>query len=333
MIRISRGAAAVALAASLLLSATLSGCATQREPVKIGLITKQEDNPYWISLRQVAQATARSEGVELLTATGNSDVDVAGQREAIASMLSQDVDGIVIAPTDSTQLNADIEAARKAGVTVITIDTPIDPATAADAFFGTDNYRAGQLVGQYAVARAADLDLKPQVAILDLAPGINSGVERRAGFLDGFQLTENDPRLLAEAETQGDEQLGREAMARLLDSYPGINVVYAVNEPAALGAIAAIKEQGRDLNQMVVVAVDGGCAAMRQALRPGDLDATAMQFPHNMARESVKAIAAQVRDGTQVSTQLDTGAVLVSETPASGVESRNVEYGIRNCWG
>lgn len=72
---------------------------------------------------------------------------------------------------------------------------------------------------------------------------------------------------------------------------------------------------------------------MREAVRPGDIDATATQYPQNMAREGVRAIAAAVRDGQAPSGFLDTGSELVSDNPVDGVESRRVEFGIRTCWG
>ena len=97
--------------------------------------------------------------------------------------------------------------------------------------------------------------------------------------------------------------------------------------------VAAIAEAGKDTSQMVIVSVDGGCAAMREAVRPGQIDATALQFPQNMARQGVLTIADAVRGGERPSGYLDTGTQLVSGSPVAGIESRGIEYGIRNCWG
>lgn len=325
--RASRTLLALIVAATL--TAVLGACSDTRPPVHIGLITKQETNSYWVTMREVAEDTARRAGATLTVATGSSDVDVASQRQALQEMVAKGVDGILIAPTDSTALAPDIAAARQAGITVIALDTPMDPVETTDAYFGTDNRRAGELVGEYAAAKIAELGEPPQVAMLDLAPGIASGEERAAGFLAGFGATTPDAR----ADTQGDQVLAEQAMTELLEAHPGINVVYAVNEPAALGAVTALKAAGRDLARVVVVSIDGGCRAMKDAVRPGDIDATAMQFPQNMAREGVKAVVAQVRDGQAPSAHLATGTELVSGSPAPAVHSRNVEYGIRTCWG
>ncbi|RMB58917.1 sugar ABC transporter substrate-binding protein [Tessaracoccus antarcticus] len=319
---------------SMVLMAGFAGCTPDdQEPVTIGLITKQENNPYWVTMRRVAEDVAKSEGVTLLTATGTSDTDIDSEVNAIEAMVDEGVDGILIAGTDSKGVVPAIEAARAKGITVIAVDTPVDPLSAVDAFYATDNKRAGEMVGQYAAAKAKELGLEPQVAILDLAPGISSGELRREGFLAGFGIADDDPVIVGSTDTSGDRELGKVAMVQLLAQTPGINVVYTVNEPVALGAVEALKDAGVDLGGVVVVSVDGGCEAIKTAVRPGDIDATAQQYPQNMARKGVTAIADEVRGGEKPSGYLDTGVELITGDPAPGVTSRDVAFGIRNCWG
>ena len=319
---------------AMLTAFTLAGCAgEEQESVSVGLITKQEENPYWVSMRDVAQETADDLDVDLITATGVSDTDVASQEAALADMVAEGVDGILIAPTEPVALLPAIQEARDAGVLVIALDTPVDPPETVDAFFATDNEAAGRSIGEYAAAKVEDLGLDPQVALLNLAGDISSGELRRTGFLEGFGLTEDDPAIVASVDTQGDRDNAAVAMTQVLSEHPDTNVVYTVNEPAALGALAALEAAELDLDEVVLVSVDGGCRAMREAVRPGDIDATATQYPQNMAREGVRAIAAAVRDGQAPSGFLDTGSELVSDNPVDGVESRRVEFGIRTCWG
>ena len=141
-----------AMIAATALPLLLAGCSGSEPDVTIGLITKQETNPYWVTMRDVAQTVAGDENVKLLTATGSSDVDVDSEIKALEDFTAQGVDGILIAPTDSTALNPAIEAARAAGITVIALDTPTDPADVVNATLATDNERAGRLAGEYAGA-------------------------------------------------------------------------------------------------------------------------------------------------------------------------------------
>ncbi|HLL67522.1 MAG TPA: substrate-binding domain-containing protein [Micromonosporaceae bacterium] len=323
----------IALGGALALSLGLAGCGDDRERVTIGLITKQEANPFWVTMREIAEDTAGKENVELLTATGESDVDNESQVQAIEDMIAKGAKGILISPADSRAVVPAIERAREAGVAVIAVDTPTDPRSAVDALFATDNKRAGELIGQYAKAKVAQKGLAAKIAMLDLAPGIASGELRREGFLAGFGLNEDGPEIVGSVDTEGNREKGRAGMSQLLTEAADINVVYAVNEPAALGAIAALKDAGRNMADVVVVSVDGGCEAIKNGVRPGDIDATAQQYPENMAREGVRALAAAARGGEKPSGYLDTGVTLITGDPAVGVPARDVAFGVRNCWG
>jgi fructose transport system substrate-binding protein len=311
----------------------LAACSGGEEKVTIGLITKQEANPYWVTLREVAEDTAEDNAVNLLTATGWSDVDADSQKKALQNMVAEGARGILIAPANSTALVPAIEAARKKGVVVIAVDTPVEPVDAVDAYYATDNESAGRLIGEYAAAKAAELGLEPKIAMLDLAPGISSGAARHKGFLAGFGIEQTDAALVAMADTEGNRELGEARMAEILARHPDVNVVYTVNEPVALGALVALKAAKVNLGKTILVSIDGGCQAIKNAVRPGDIDATAMQFPENMAREGVLALARAARGGEPPSGYLNTGVELVTGDPAPGVESRNVAYGVRNCWG
>jgi fructose transport system substrate-binding protein len=328
-----RGRRLVALGGAVALGLAVAACGSGQEPVTVGLITKQETNPFWVTMREVAQDTAGDQDVELLTATGESDVDVESQVRALREMTEAGAAGILIAPTDSAAVVPAIEEARRAGVIVIAVDTPTDPRSAVDALFATDNQLAGELIGRYAKAKAEQRGLESRIALLDLAPGIASGELRRAGFLSGFGIAEGDPQIVGSVDTEGDEVKGRDGMQRLLAQDPGINVVYTVNEPAAFGAVAALKDAGRSMDDVIVVSVDGGCEAIKNGVRPGDIDATSQQYPENMARVGVMAIADAARGGERPSGYLNTGVELITGDPAPGVESRDVPFGVRNCWG
>jgi len=319
--------------AMLLLGLGLAACGDDTERVTVGLITKQEDNPFWVTMREVAQDTADDNNVELLTATGESDVDVDAQVDALEQMTEDGADGILIAPTDSEDVVPAIEAAREEGVIVIAVDTPTEPESAVDALFATDNFAAGELIGQYARARADEEGIEPAIAMLDLAPGIASGQLRREGFLEGFGIPEDDPQIVGSVDTEGDEDKGRAAMEELLTSNEDINIVYTVNEPVAFGAIDALEEAGTSMDDVIVVSVDGGCDAIKNGVRPGSIDATAQQYPENMAREGVLAIAEAARGGDEPSGYLDTGLRLITGDPVADVPSEDVPFGVRNCWG
>ena len=114
-----------------------------------------------------------------------------------------------------------IKKARDAGVLVIALDTPTEPQSAVDALFATDNLKAGELIGEYAKAKAEKMGITPKIAMLDLAPGISVGVLRHDGFLKGFGIKEGDPQIVGAAHTLGDTAKGQTAMETAAPEGPG----------------------------------------------------------------------------------------------------------------
>ena len=221
-----------------------------------------------------------------------------------------------------------------------------NPSDAADATFATDNFLAGELIGQYAAAKMGDAAADAKIAMLDLAisqPTV--GVLRDQGFLNGFGIDmvdpskwgdETDSRIVCNEVTAGNEEGGRTAMENCLAKDPMINVVYTINEPAAAGAYEALKAIGRE-NDVLIVSVDGGCPGV-QNVADGVIGATSQQYPLLMASLGIEAIAQFAKDGTlPANTEgkdfLDTGVGLVAAEPVDGVDSLSVDEGTNLCWG
>ena len=322
------GVAALALTACG--SGSESGTASSGSgDVKVGLITKTDTNPFFVKMKEGAEKSAKAEGVELMTAAGKFDGDNAGQVTAIENMVAAGVKGILITPSDSKAIVPALEKAKAKGVLVIALDTPTDPESAVDALFATDNLKAGELIGEYAKAAMQGKDAK--IATLDLAPGVSVGVQRHNGFLKGFGIKEGDPSVVCSQDTGGDQAKVQTAMENCLQKEPGINVVYTINEPAALGAYTALKAKGRE-KDVLIVSVDGGCTGT-EAVKGGTIAATSQQYPLKMAAEGVKAVVTYAKDGKKASGYTDTGVTLITDKAQDGVTSKDTAYGLENCWG
>lgn len=308
------------------------------------LITKTDTNPFFVKMKEGAQAKAKELGIKLNTYAGKIDGDVESQVAAVESCMAAGAKGILITPSDSRALAPAVEKARAAGALVIALDTPFEPADTADATFATDNFKAGELIGEWAKAKMEGKDAK--IALLDLNPSqVSVDYLRDQGFMKGFGIDikdpkkigdEDDPRIVGHDVTNGNEEGGRTAMENLLQKDPGINVVYTINEPAAAGAYEALKAVGLE-NQALIVSVDGGCPGV-QNIKDGVIGATSMQFPLLMASKGVEAIAAFAKDGTkpQNSDGLDfynTGVELITDQPVDGIPSISSEEGLKKCWG
>ena len=310
------------------------------------LITKTDTNPFFVKMKEGAQAKADELGIELNSYAGQIDGDHEAQVAAIETCIANGASGILLTASDTSAIVNSVQQARDAGILVIALDTPLSPIDAADATFATDNFAAGELIGQWAAAQLGDEAANAKIAMLDLAvsqPTVD--VLRDQGFLTGFGIDtkdvnvigdEDDPRIVGNDVTAGNEEGGRTAMENLLATDPEINVVYTINEPAAAGAYEALRAIGRE-GDVLIVSVDGGCPGV-QNVADGVIGATSQQYPLQMASLGIEAIAAYAKDGTLPAPTegkdfFDTGVALVTDTPAEGVDSLSVAEGQDLCWG
>lgn len=297
--------------------------------VSIGLVTKTETNPFFVKMREAAAAAATEQGLTMTALAGEFDGDNEGQVQAIENLIAQGVDGIMIVPNNSTGVLGAIEQAREQGIIVVALDTATDPEDAVDATFATDNFEAGRLQGIYVRAALGDAD--PKLLMMDGTDGGTVDTFRHDGFLDGFGIEEGDPAILGAENTQGDQNTAQTAMENLLQRNDDVNAVYTINEPAARGAFAAIEARGL-ADQVTIGSIDGGCQGV-QDVADGTYAVTIMQFPSLMVEMGIEAIVAAVNGGEPPSGFVDTGAVVITDTPIDGIESEGTAWGLDNCWG
>jgi fructose transport system substrate-binding protein len=330
-----RGLAAVVLllAVALVAVAATSASASPADksaPIKVGLITKDVTNPFFVKMKAGATAQASKLGATLLYAAGKNSSDNAGQITAIENMVTAGVKGILITVADAKAENAAIAKARKAGVLVVALDSPTTPTSAVDALFATNNLNAGILIGKY--ARAATKGKTVTIAMLDEHAGSSVGALRHNGFTKGFGIKNNDKQIACVGNGGGDTPDSQTAMENCLQKSPDINVVYTINEPSAAGAWTALKNAGKSASDVTIVSVDGGCAGVRN-VKAGIIDATSQQYPLLMASRGVSAIVSYAKGGTKASGYTDTGVNLIAKTAVTGVPSKSVSYGLSHCWG
>ncbi|OCX66913.1 sugar ABC transporter [Thioclava sp. SK-1] len=333
------------LLAGSAIALVLGVSAAAAEDIGACLITKTDTNPFFVKMKEGASEKAEALGISLNTYAGKLDGDVETQIAAVESCIAGGAKGILITPSDSRALAPVVGQARDAGLLVIALDTPFEPVDAADATFATDNFLAGELIGQWAAAKMGDTS-EAKIALLDLNPSeISVDYLRNNGFLQGFGVDimdptdigdETDERIVGNDVTNGNEEGGRTAMENLLQKDSGVNVVYTINEPAAAGAYEALKSFGLE-DQALIVSVDGGCPGV-QNVADGVIGATSMQFPLLMASMGIEAIKTYAETGEKPSASegldfTNTGVELVTDEPVEGITSITSEEALKKCWG
>lgn len=334
-----------ALCAAAAVAALGAGPAFAQD-VSACLITKTDTNPFFVKMKEGAQAKSDELGITLKAYAGRIDGDNESQVAAIESCIADGAKGILLVPSDTKAIVESVRKARDAGILVIALDTPLEPIDEADATFATDNFKAGELIGAWARATLGDAAADARIGYMNLNPSQPTvDVLRNQGFMTGFGIDtvdvniigdETDPRNVCHDVTNGNEQGGRAAMENCLQKDPTINVVYTINEPAAAGAYAALKSVGREAD-VTIVSVDGGCPGVKD-VAAGIIGATSQQYPLLMASMGIEAIKKFVDTGekparTEGLDFFDTGAVLVTDKPVEGVESIDTKAGLEKCWG
>ncbi|MBT8454976.1 MAG: sugar ABC transporter substrate-binding protein [Rhodobacteraceae bacterium] len=336
----------IGAAAGLATAAVASTAYAGSHSISACLITKTDTNPFFVKMKEGATAKAEELGIELKSFAGRVDGDHETQVQAIETCIADGAKGILLTASDTSSITPAVQQARDAGIVVIALDTPLDPADAADMTFATDNFVAGELIGSWAAAQLGADAASAKIGMLNInvsQPTV--GVLRNQGFLTGFGIDlgdpnkwgdETDPRIVGNDVSDGNEEGGRRGMENLLAIDPMINVVYTINEPAAAGAYEALKAIGRE-NDVLIVSVDGGCPGVRN-VADGVIGATSQQYPLLMASLGIEAIKAFAEDGTKPENTpgkdfFDTGVALITDKPADGVESISSAEGMDLCWG
>lgn len=347
--------AIVSVATVGLVGCAAGGDGAADDAIGVALIVKTNANPFFVAMQEGAEAAAAESGVSLTLAAGKEDGDEDTQIKAIEDAIARGDKGILITP-NGPGVNDALLKARDAGLYVIALDTPPDPADTVDITFATDNFLAGQLIGEWTAAQLNGE--KATIALLDLFDDkiVSVDYNRDQGFLEGLGIDTADPtvngdeaatgsytggaggeyEIVGNEATQGAEDGGLAAMETLLSKNPDINVVYTINEPAAYGAYQALQAAGKS-EGVLIVSIDGGCAGVDQ-VKDGIIGATSQQYPVKMAELGVEAIVELADSGTapEVTEGLDffnTGVALVTDTPAEGVESIDTAAASDICWG
>jgi fructose transport system substrate-binding protein len=320
--------------------------------VGISLILKSLTNPYFVSMRDSAEAQAKKDNVKLSVAAGTQDGDTQGQINAIDTAIARGDKGILIT-SNGNAVNAALRQAEDFGLFVIALDTPTIPADTVDITYATDNEAAGKLIGKYAAARLNGK--KAIIAMLDLYNDqvASVDIQRDHGFLEGMGIdpgstTQNAQeaksgkysggsyQVVCHRPTQGAVDGGRTGMEQCLSANPNVNVVYSINEPAGQGAHAALQAAGKS-KQAIIVTIDGSCQGIGY-VKSGLFDADAVQYPGKMAALGVSSIAKLARGGKKPSATggkdfLDTGTALAATDHPGNVQVQSTEVAAKRCWG
>ena len=278
------------LAVCLLASTLVAGvCAVaQAADCKVGISMFTLNAPYYAAQLQAAQDQAKKAGCTVSTSDGQNDMSK--QIGDVEDMVSKEVNLLILNPRDPEGLVPAVNAAAKAGVKVVVIDSGLDPKANYVTLVQSSNDRNGFLVGQWIAKKMAGKPMK--IALLSGDKGNIVGQERRLGVLRGIaegQLV-NEGKAGFEIVAQGwggwNNDGGLKAMEDILTAHPDVNVVLGENDSMVLGARKALEATGKTKDVLLVAAADGQKEAL-QMIKEGKYGATGLNDPDLVGRTAV----------------------------------------------
>jgi ribose transport system substrate-binding protein len=283
----------------LLLAGWLPIHAAPAKKVQIGVSLLTMANPFFRDLGEAMRAEAAQHGMEVVLTAG--EFDAAKQRNQVSDFIVKRVGAIVLSPCDSKAIATSIAEANRAGIPVFTVDiAALAPGAKVVSHVATDNFGGGQLAAR-AVIEA--LNGKGKVAILD-HPEVESVMLRTKGFEEELakQTREKGVRIEIVAKLPGGATKDRsfKATEDLIQAHPDLNGIFAINDPSALGAVAALEKAGK-LGSVKIVGFDG-MPEGKQAIKAGQIYADPVQFPDRIGRRAVQDIVKYL-DGDDVPPQ------------------------------
>lgn len=274
----------MAVAAVALLGSTMAAEAAD----KMALVVSTLNNPFFVTLKDGAEAKAKDLGYELLVL--DSQNDPAKELANVEDVVNKDIKVLLINPTDSDAVRSAVRAANRADVPVVTLDRAANGGKVA-GHIASDNVAGGEMAGQLIVDL---LGGKGKVVELQGVPGTSAARDRGQGFhnvvdkVDGIQVVASQP-------ADFDRTKGLNVMENILQAQGEIDAVFAHNDEMALGALKAIQASGRDIKVVGFDGTDDGVAAVKA----GTMAATVAQQAGKIGEMGVET-AAKVAKGESV---------------------------------
>lgn len=269
----------------------------------IGASIADQKNPFYIDIVE-GMESALKDGDQLVTMDAN--FDPARQISDVEDLLQQGVDIILLDPVDGKGIQAALEACKAKNVPVISFNSAVDDADMVVSNVATDNYMAGELIGK-ALGEALNGEGEIGMYTYSVVAVTN---DRALGFKDAIAEFPGIEIVVEQDGTPGVDT-ALPVMESFLQSYPNLKGMFALNDPSAIGCVAAIESAGK-LGDILVVGVDGSADGIAN-IKDGKMYASAAQDPQKIGSTSIE-VAYEVLQGETVEKDIKIPSFLIDQS-------------------
>ncbi|MFD3376100.1 MULTISPECIES: substrate-binding domain-containing protein [unclassified Streptomyces] len=269
---------AVVLVAAIVGGLSLFNNGSSSSNPKVGLSLSTLNNPFFVQIKEGAQAEAEKLGADLTVTDAQNDASQ--QANQLQNFTSEGLDSIIVNPVDSDAAGPSVRSANKADIPVVGVDRGVNKAETA-ALVASDNVEGGKLGAK---ALAEKLGGKGKIVILQGLAGTSASRERGAGFAEGLKAYPGID-VVAKQPADFDRTKGLDVMTNLLQAHPDVQGVFAENDEMALGAVKALGSKAGKSVQ--VIGFDGTPDGLK-AVQEGTMYASVAQQPKELGRIAVE---------------------------------------------
>ena len=247
---------------------------------RIGATYMTMNNPFYSVIDEELRLKIESRGDILLTR--DPALDQEKQNMQVHELLEEGIDLLVLNPVNYQQVQSALEEAKEAGVPVVVVDSQVSDTDLVACTITSDNYGAGVLCAQH-LMRTRD---SAHIVLLE-HPTAQSAVDRIQGFCDTI-ADQPAYQIVGRANSEGQLEIAMPELSALLEKGKQIDTIMALNDPTAMGAMAALEEH-MVLDQTLVYGVDGAPEA-KSMIAEGSLTGTVAQFPIRIGQTTAQTI-------------------------------------------
>ncbi len=274
--------------------ATTSSTTTNAKDVKktytFGATYMTMNNPFFGAVNDGIKSVLEPQGHKVITL--DPALDLHKQIAQVEDLIAQHVDAIFLNPVDWQGIKPALEEAKQAGIPIINVDAPVSDEDLVTSIVASDNYNAGILVAQDVIKKLHSA----KVVILE-HPTAKSAQDRTKSF-EAYMKDKPQYEIVAKQSSNGQLEQAMPVMENIIEAQPIIDVVMALNDPTALGALAALESADR-ADKTLIYGVDGSPDG-KKMVKEGKLEGTAAQSPKNIgttaADVALKVLAGETVD-------------------------------------
>lgn len=311
----------------ILTAVVLGSCATPTYSLKqnpgsreiyLKLIAKSSESDFWKTVFEGAYAAAAEYNVEIVCLSPKEEDDYETQNWQISRAIEQGYDALILSACDYVQTSSHVKSALDSGMTVISIDSPID-VTPPLTQIGTDNIEAGRTA-----ARAMIENMPGQkiiAGIINFEENSGNGVLRQQGFLEEANLQGIDVVDIRHAFSNIESP--RDQTLLMLEEHPDINAIVTFNEWTTIGVGEALRKN-KDKANLTVIGFDANSQSIED-LETDVFDALIVQNPFAMGYLGVVKAIENIQ-GKGITEEIDTGTKVITKQNMYNPENQKLVF-------